>query len=52
MVGRDTGVLAERARAFGWHAIEIDGHDVEAIDKAYADAAALTGRPTAIFAAR
>ena len=51
MVGRDTGVLAERARAFGWHAIEIDGHDVEQIDKAYSDAAALTGRPTAIFAA-
>jgi transketolase len=50
MVGRDTGVLAERARAFGWHAIEIDGHDVEAIDKAYIYAAALTGRPTAIFA--
>jgi transketolase len=51
MVGRDTGVLAERARAFGWHAIEIDGHDVEAIDEAYSDAAALTGRPTAILAA-
>jgi transketolase len=50
MVGRDTGVLAERARAFGWHAIEIDGHDVEEIDKAYTDAEALTGRPTAIFA--
>jgi transketolase len=50
MVGRDTGVLAERARAFGWHAIEIDGHDVEQIDKAYSDAEALTGRPTAIFA--
>jgi transketolase len=50
MVGRDTGVLAERARAFGWHAIEIDGHLVEEVDKAYSDAAALTGRPTAIFA--
>ena len=50
MVGRDTGVLAERARAFGWHAIEIDGHDVEEIDRAYSDAEALTGRPTAIFA--
>ena len=50
MVGRDTGVLAERARAFGWHAIEIDGHDVEEIDTAYSDAEALTGRPTAIFA--
>jgi transketolase len=50
MVGRDTGVFAERARAFGWHAIEIDGHDVEQIDRAYRDAASLTGRPTAILA--
>jgi transketolase len=50
MVGRDTGVYAERARAFGWHAIEIDGHDVEQINSAYDDAIALTGRPTAIFA--
>jgi transketolase len=50
MVGRDTGILAERARAFGWHAIEVDGHDVEKIDRAYHDAAALTGRPTAILA--
>jgi transketolase len=50
MVGRDTGVLAERARAFGWHAIEIDGHEVGEIDRAYSDAEALTGRPTAIFA--
>ncbi len=50
MVGRDTGILAERARAFGWHTIEIDGHDVREIDRAYHDAAALTGRPTAILA--
>jgi transketolase len=50
MVGRDTGILAERARAFGWHAIEVDGHDAEEIDRAYHDAAALTGRPTAILA--
>ena len=31
--------LREPAEAFGWHAIEIDGHDVEAIDAAYAEAA-------------
>jgi transketolase len=48
--GWDTGAYAERLRAFGWHAIEIDGHDVEAIDKAYQEAAATTGRPTAIVA--
>jgi transketolase len=29
---------ANRARAFGWHAIEIDGHDPEAIDGAYQEA--------------
>ena len=39
-----------RAEAFGWHAIEIDGHDVEAIDAAYAEAAATTGRPTVVIA--
>src|SRR4249919_3163988 len=40
----------DRAEAFGWHAIEIDGHDVEAIDAAYAEAAATTGRPTLVIA--
>ena len=36
--------------AFGWHAIEIDGHDVEAIDRAYAEATAADGQPTVIVA--
>jgi len=31
-------VYAERARAFGWHAIQVDGHDVAAIDAAYGEA--------------
>jgi transketolase len=39
-----------RAEAFGWRAIEIDGHDVEAIDAAYAEAAAATGKPTVVIA--
>ena len=34
MHGWDLDSYADRARAFGWHAIEIDGHDVEAIDAA------------------
>src|SRR6185503_7658968 len=34
----------------GWHAIAIDGHDVEAIEAAYAEAEATTGRPTVIVA--
>ena len=37
--------LARRAAAFGWDVIEIDGHDVEAIDAAYAAALADAGRP-------
>jgi transketolase len=40
----------ERARAFGWHAIEIDGHDVEQIDAAYAEAVATSGKPTVVVA--
>jgi transketolase len=50
MVGWDTAVYAARARAFGWRAIEIDGHDVEAIDHALGDASEPDGRPVVIFA--
>jgi transketolase len=50
MVGWDAGVQVERARAFGWNAIEIDGHDVEQIDRAYREAAEVKGRPTVVVA--
>jgi transketolase len=50
MVGWNTGVYVERARAFGWNAIEIDGHDVEQIDRAYREAAETSGRPSVIVA--
>jgi len=50
MVGWNLDVHAERARAFGWHAIEIDGHDVEAIAAAYEEAIATTDRPTVVVA--
>src|SRR5205823_8472657 len=46
MHGWDLDSYTNRARAFGWHAIEIEGHDVEAIDRAYADAIE-AGMPTA-----
>ena len=49
MVGWDLDVYVERAHAFGWHAIAIDGHDVDAIDRAYAEAVA-TSQPTVIVA--
>jgi transketolase len=43
-------IYAERARAFGWHAIEVDGHDVEAIHNAYIEAEASTDKPVFIVA--
>src|SRR5262249_1354372 len=39
-----------RARAFGWHAIELDGHDLSAIDAAYAEALSQKDRPTCLIA--
>jgi len=45
----DTSSWAARARACGWQVQEIDGHDLEAIDAAYAQALEADG-PAAIFA--
>ena len=45
----DTSSLAARAAACGWDVQEIDGHDIEAIDAAYAQALA-AGKPAVIFA--
>jgi transketolase len=50
MVGWDLDTYAARAEAFGWNAVEVDGHDVDAIDAAYAQAVATTGRPTVVVA--
>jgi transketolase len=50
MIGWNTGVYVERARAFGWNAIEVDGHNVEEIDRAYREAKETGGRPTVIVA--
>ncbi len=44
----DTGVFARRFEAFGWRAVEIDGHDMRAILDALA--AARKGGPVAIIA--
>ena len=50
MHGWDLDSYADRARAYGWHAIEIDGHDVEAIDRAYSEAESTSGQPTVVVA--
>ena len=42
--------FAEKWRAFGWHAIEVDGHDIPALEAAFAEAKAVTDRPSVIIA--
>jgi transketolase len=41
---------ARRAEASGWQAIEIDGHDVDEVDRAITQATGTEGRPTVIVA--
>ncbi|MFI7707951.1 transketolase [Nonomuraea sp. NPDC049480] len=48
--GWDTGAYARRFGAFGWHTIEIDGHDPGQIDFALSDACNTRRRPTVILA--
>jgi transketolase len=50
MHGWDLHSYSARAEACGWRAIEIDGHDVAAIDDAYQQAVVTTDRPTVIVA--
>jgi len=42
-------IYAERARAFGWHSIQVDGHDPAAVDRAYSEAEE-AGRPVLVVA--
>ena len=50
MLQHDTGAYARRFAAFGWEAIEVDGHSIGAIKAAYAKARATTGKPISIVA--
>ena len=40
----------KKLEAFGFHVISIDGHDLNAIEKAFAEAKTVKGKPTAIIA--
>jgi transketolase len=50
MHGWNLSSYADRAKASNWHTIEIDGHDIEAIDRAFAEAVAVTDKPVMIVA--
>jgi len=41
--------IDEKYKAFGWHVIVIDGHDLEQIEKAVEEAKATKGKPTMIL---
>jgi transketolase len=49
-LGWNSAAYVERARAFGWRTIEVDGHNLEQIDRAYAEASQGTDQPTLIVA--
>jgi transketolase len=46
----DMGQFERRWKAFGWHAIVIDGHDLTQILDAFAEARSTRGQPTMILA--
>jgi transketolase len=46
----DLEPLGDKWRAFGWHTIELDGHDLDALDRAFTEAAATSGKPTVLVA--
>ncbi len=50
MLGWNTQAYAQRAQAFGWRTIEVDGHNVDQIDRAYTQAEAPSDVPTMIIA--
>ena len=42
--------IGDKFRAFGWHVIEVDGHDLAALRAAFDEAAATKGVPTVLVA--
>ena len=48
--GHDMEAFGQRWRAFGWHPVIVDGHDVGALLDAFDEARHTTGRPTMILA--
>ena len=48
--GHDAENVAARWRAFGWHAIVVDGHDIGAVQAAFAEARQVKGRPSVLVA--
>ncbi len=41
--------ITDKFEAFGWHVITMDGHDFDDIDRAFAEAEKISGKPMAII---
>jgi len=50
MLGHQAGVYADRLRAFGWHTINVDGHNLDQVIKAYQQVMKIKNRPVMIIA--
>ncbi|MEV8314460.1 transketolase [Streptomyces sp. NPDC059900] len=46
----DLDAYARRFAAFGWHVVEIDGHDLDDVERAFGEAGSTKGQPTVILA--
>jgi transketolase len=46
----NTEPLPDKWRAFGWHVIEVDGHDITQLIDAFEQAKKVKGQPTVIIA--
>ncbi len=50
MHGWNLDYYRNRFEACGWHAVEVDGHDVEAVDRAFGEAASVSDQPSVVIA--
>jgi len=46
----DLEPLADKWRSFGWHVVEIYGHDIAALQNAFGEAASVRDKPTCVLA--
>ena len=50
MLEHDLRAFQQRWEAFGWHAIQVDGHDIPALLAAYSEAQETRNKPTVVLA--
>ena len=44
------GEYRDKWEKFGWHAVEVDGHDIERLDKVFDEVRAVKGKPQVVIA--